>query len=178
MHMKLPVVGMAHEAEAGAAEFNWFIYGSSLDRDAFADWAGQHGYRLPDFSRAVPARLDGWRLSFDVMSNFWGGAVASLREAPDGHVEGIALPLPAEARGLVDHKEGAISGLYEPFEVKVSPLAGGEPVPALAYRAAAARRLAQETTPSRRFVEVVLRGATAWGLDADYLDGLRGRLSG
>src|SRR5512146_2917279 len=101
----LPVVGKAHEAGAGAP-FVWFIYGSSLDRDAFAAWADEHGYRMPDFARAQPARLDGFRLAFDVQSKFWGGTVASLRAAPGEHVEGLALPLPGEARGLVDHKEG------------------------------------------------------------------------
>src|SRR6184192_806774 len=113
--MGLPVVGKAHEAGQGAsAPFNWFIYGSSLDVEAFRAWAAEHGYAVPDFSRAAAARLDNFRLSFDVRSRFWGGAVASLKEAPGQHVEGISLPMPGAARGLVDHKEGAISGLYRP----------------------------------------------------------------
>src|SRR6188768_725225 len=125
--MGLPVVGKAHEAGPGAP-FNWFIYGSSLDVEAFRAWGKEHGYALPDFSRAVPARLDGWRLSFDVRSRFWGGAVASLSEAPGQTVEGISLPMPGAARGLVDHKEGAISGLYRAFPVEVE--AGGGKAPA------------------------------------------------
>jgi len=169
--MKLPVVGKAHEAGAGAS-FVWFIYGSSLDRDAFAAWAKEHGYALPDFSRATAARLDGFRLAFDVRSRFWGGAVASLAEAPGRSVEGIALPLPGEARGLVDHKEGAISGLYEPFEVDVVPLAGGAKIRALAYRAAPARRLPSEEPASRAFLQVLQRGAAAWGLSPSWRDAL------
>jgi gamma-glutamylcyclotransferase len=165
----LPVVGKAHEAKAGAP-FVWFIYGSSLDRDAFADWAREHGYALPDFAAAVPARLDGYRLAFDVQSRFWGGAVASLREAPGEAVEGLALPLSGDARGLVDHKEGAISGLYAPFSVAVTPLAGGEPIAAVAYRAA--RPLAAELPPSRAFVETVVRGARDSGLSAAWVERL------
>src|SRR5436309_1845420 len=129
--MTLPIAGKAHEASAGVP-FTWFIYGSSLDAEAFADWATQHGYQMPDLSKGIPARLEGYRLSFDVRSNFWGGAVASLAESPASFVEGLALPMPGEARGLVDHKEGAISGLYQPFEVKVVPLAGGRPIEAVA----------------------------------------------
>ena len=157
--MSLPVVGKAHEAKAASGPFHWFIYGSSLDRGAFATWAEQHGYRVPDFAVAVPARLDGFRLAFDVRSNFWGGAVASLAEAPGEGVEGIALPLSGDARGLVDHKEGAISGLYVPLPVQVTPLAGGAPISALAYRAAAGRRLPVEEAPSKGFLETLLRGA-------------------
>src|SRR3954449_9649474 len=148
--MGLPVVGKAHEAAAGAP-FHWFIYGSSLDVDPFAAWASEHGYRVPDFARAVPVRLEGFRLAFDVRSRFWGGATASLAESASDHVEGIALPMPGDARGLVDHKEGAISGLYEAFPVRAPPLAGGEPLPAFAYRAAASRRLPTDEPPSPAF---------------------------
>jgi hypothetical protein len=170
----LPVVGKAHEAGAGAP-FVWFIYGSSLDRDAFAQWAGEHGYRMPDFSRARPARLDGYRLVFDVQSRFWEGGVASLGEARGESVEGVALPMPGDARGLVDHKEGAISGLYTSFAVEVSPLDGGPidagvlgvpaspTISAVAYRAARPFRSADgaELPPSRAFIETLVRGARA-----------------
>jgi hypothetical protein len=166
--MGLPVVGKAHEAQAGAP-FRWFIYGSSLDVDAFRAWAAEHGYQVPDFSRAVAARLDGWRLSFDVRSRFWGGAVASLGESAGAHVEGILLPLGGEARGLVEHKEGAISGLYRAFAVAVTPLAGGAPLDAVAYRAADDRRLPSEETPSRAFVETLVRGARAFKLSPEWI---------
>jgi hypothetical protein len=162
----LPVVGKAHEAGAGAP-FVWFIYGSSLDRQAFAAWADEHGYRLPDFAAARPARLDGHRLAFDVQSRFWGGTVASLQPAPGEAVEGVALPLPGEARGLVDHKEGAISGLYVPFSVEVVPLEGGAPLAAIAYRAV--RPQPQESSPSPRFVETLLRGAREWKLSPAWI---------
>jgi hypothetical protein len=169
--MTLPVVGKAHEAQAGAP-FIWFIYGSSLDRGAFAAWAEEHGYALPDFSRAYPAALEGYRLAFNVMSRFWGGAVASLEPHPGGRVEGLALPMPGAARGLVDHKEGAISGLYQPFPVEIAPLAGGTPVPAVAYRAVDTRKLPSEAPPSPAFVETLVRGAREFGLSEGYVAAL------
>ncbi|HUB06497.1 MAG TPA: gamma-glutamylcyclotransferase family protein [Myxococcales bacterium] len=172
--MPLPVVGKAHEAKA-QTEFVWFIYGSSLSKRAFAAWAQEHGYQLPDFSAAFPARLDGYRLAFDVMSRFWGGATADLVPAPGSAVEGIALPLPGSARGLVDHKEGAISGLYEPFEVQVKPLAGGAPSAAIAYRAAASRRLTEEAPPSETFLETLLEGAREWKLSEGWIGSLAAR---
>ena len=172
---KLPVVGKAHEAAAGQP-FYWFIYGSSLDLDAFRAWAGEHGYQLPDFARAVPARLDGYRLRFDVPSRFWGGAVAGLSRADAAFVEGLALPLAGDARGLVEHKEGVISGLAQALAVRVVPLAGGAPIEAIAFTGADGRRLADEAAPARRFVETVLRGARAFGLSPAYVAELEARL--
>lgn len=173
----LPVVGKAHEAAAAAASFTWFIYGSSLDREAFSAWAAQHGYQVPDFAQAVPARLEGYRLAFNVQSNFWGGRVASVVEAPECVVEGVALPLPAAARGLCDHKEGAISGLYEPFAATVVPLGGGAPLPVLVFRAHPSRRLPQEGKPSPQFLTTLIRGARSFGLSDGYVAALE-RLGG
>ena len=165
--MSIPIFGKAHEASAGA-DFTWFVYGSSLDRAAFSAWAGSHGYAVPDFSRAWPARLPGWRLAFDVMSKHWGGAVASLAEAPGRSVEGLAIPMAGAARGLVEHKEGAVSGLYAALEVLVEPLAGGAPVPAVAFRAAASRRLPSEAPPSPAYLEVMITGARDAGLSPGW----------
>ena len=162
----LNVVGKAHEAASGPG-FTWFVYGSSLDADAFAAWARDHGYRVPDFSRAVPARLPGWRIAFDAPSRMWGGAVASLAEAAGDGAWGLALPLPGEARGLVDHKEGAVSGLYEPMAVTLETANG--PVPGVAYRVAPSRRLPDEGPPAPAYLDAVIRGARAHGLPADWV---------
>jgi hypothetical protein len=170
--MGLPISGKAHEAQGGGA-FTWFIYGSSLDREAFAAWGNEHGYRKPTFEGAFPARLDGYRLSFDVVSRFWGGAVGSLTPAPGEHVEGLALPLAGDARGLVDHKEGAISGLYEAFAVELIPAA---PTQAYAYRAAPSRRLAKEQPPSVSWLETVIRGARESGLGEAWIASLSEKL--
>lgn len=166
--MSLPVFGKAHESQAGA-DFTWFVYGSSLDRDAFAAWAAEHGYAVPDFSAGRPARLEGYRLAFDVLSRYWGGAVASLAEAPGRFVEGLAVPMPGASRGLAEHREGVISGLYEPLPVTLVPVGGGAPFPAIAYRAAPARRLPQDAPPAPRYLEVLVRGARASGLSAEWL---------
>ena len=168
--MKRPFVitGKAHEAPP-AEDFVWFVYGSALDGEAFRAWAEGHGYPPPDLTRGFPARLHGWRLSFDVRSRAWAGAVASLLPAPGSFVEGLAVPMPGAARGLADHKEGAISGLYRPIGVQVEPAAGGPPVAAIAYLATDERRLAAEEPPAKGWMDVVIRGARARGLSAEWL---------
>jgi gamma-glutamylcyclotransferase len=167
--MKLPVVGKAHEASAAQAPFVWFIYGSSLDAAAFAAWAKEHGYLVPDLAAAIPARLDGYTLAFDVNSRFWGGFVGEPVPAAGRSIEGLALSLPQTARGLVDHKEGAISGLFEPFEAEIAPLAGGAPIRALVYRAVAGRRVPGDHPPAERWLDTVIAGARTAGLSDGWI---------
>ena len=159
-------------ASSSNEPFTWFIYASSLDVGAMEAWCGDHGYTPPDLARAFPAQLEGFRLTFNVQSRFWGGAVANLAEAPGQRVQGLAVALPGSARKMVDHKEGAVSGLYMPVAVTVRPLAGGDGVPAVAYRGAA-NRVGPEQPPSPRFLEALLRGAERWHLDAQWMDQLR-----
>ena len=178
--MALPIAGKGHEAPAGR-DFTWFVYGSSLDREAFAAWAGEHGYALPPMERARPARLPGFRIAFDVVSRSWGGAVASLVEAPGDVVEGLAVPMPGSARGLVEHKEGAVSGLYTAIEVTLQDGRTGAAIPAIAFRAAASRRLSSDARPAPAYLAVLVRGARASGLSAEWihrLEALRGAGTG
>ena len=162
----LNVVGRAHQAGPSPG-FTWFVYGSSLDAEAFAAWARDHGYRLPDFAAASPARLRGWRLAFDAPSKMWGGPVASLAESAGDEVEGLAVPMPGDARGLVDHKEGAVSGLYEAVPVTIETETG--PVAALAYRVSLARRLPADGPPAPAYLDALLRGARAVNLSPAWI---------
>jgi len=166
--MPLPIAAPGHQAHDGA-DFTWFLFGSSLDREAFRAWAAGHGYPLPDPSRAFPARLQGWRLAFDVASRHWGGAVGSLLPAPGRWVEGLALPMAGAARGLAEHKEGAVSGLYRARPVEVVPLAGGPAVAAVAWVSSPERRLPDEAPPSRAWLDAVIRGARASGLSQEWI---------
>lgn len=169
----LPIVSARGPSTPGGDAFVYFAYGSTLDFDALRAWCDEHGYRLPDLTGAKPAVLRRFRLAFNVRSRFWGGAVASLVADPSASVEGVAIPLPAAAREFVRHKEGVSSGLYTEIEVAIE--VGGKTVEAIAFRASDDRALAAEESPSPRFLETLIRGATAGGLGPAWIESLRRR---
>lgn len=150
-------------------DFSWFVYGSTLDFDAFRAWCGEHGYRMPDLATVKPARLPGWRLAFNVRSNFWGGVVASLVPDPGAHVEGVLLPLPADSLGFVRHKEGVNSGLFD--ETKATCEVAGEKRACLVY-VASPSRVVPETAPAPRFLATILKGARERGLSPEWIASL------
>jgi hypothetical protein len=75
--MALPIAGKGHEAPAGL-DFTWFVYGSSLEREAFA--------RLSSDARPAPAYLEvlvrGARASG--LSEEWIHRLEALRAAGTG----------------------------------------------------------------------------------------------
>jgi hypothetical protein len=73
----------------------------------------------------------------------------------------------------VDHKEGAVSGLFVPFPVKVRDAQGSE-LAAVAYRAADDRRLPAEAPPSAGYLETLRRGARDAGLSEEWQARLHG----
>jgi cation transport regulator ChaC len=169
--MKLPLFNPPQVSTA--SDFHWFVYGSTLDFDAFTAWCGDHGYLLPDLTRARPATLRGWRLVFNVRSNFWGGAVGSLVEDPSSSVEGLAIPLPASALALVRHKEGVVSGLFEERTAHCE-LAEGHRVECKVFVANPARTV-EEETPAPRFLQTMLKGARDRGLPSEWTSALQQR---
>jgi len=167
--MKLPL--FTAPQDAGAGDFRWFVYGSTLDFDALRAWCAEHGYHVPEVERAVPARLAGWKLVFNVASKFWGGRVASLVPAPDGVVEGVLLPLPGTALGFVRHKEGVLSGLFQEHEA-VAETADGTRHPCRVY-VASPDRVVAEGPPAERFLETLVKGARERGLSEAWIERLR-----
>lgn len=161
---KLPQFNAPQATARG--DFAWFAYGSTLDFDAFRAWCGEHGYRMPDLATIRPARLPGWRLAFNVRSNFWGGIVGSVVPDEGGAVEGVLIPLPADSLGFVRHKEGVNSGLFEEREATCE--VGGETQPCLVYVASAAR-VVPEAAPAPRFLATLLKGARERGLSQDWI---------
>lgn len=158
----------APQATAGK-DFTWFVYGSTLDFDAFRSWCEQHGYILPRIETVKPAKLRGWRLAFNVRSNFWGGVVASVVPHEGGVVEGVAIPLPATSLGFVRHKEGVNSGLFE--EKTATCEVDGESRECLVY-AAAPSRVVPESAPAPAFLKTIVKGAKERGLSKEWIESL------
>ncbi len=101
-----------------------------------------------------------------------GGAAGwrPLADAPGQRVFGKLFTLAGEDWPIVQHKEGAITGMCVEREVDV--IVDGVPVKAVAFITAPGRRNLDGPV-SPRFMEALERGARAAGLPEAYLDELR-----
>ena len=148
----------------------YFAYSTILDRAAFDEWRLEHGYA--DF--ALPAGRAGEALGvalvYDFPSRWWGGRVAGLADRAGAVVHGLVFEVPGRDWPVVQHKEGAVTGMSVEREVVVG--VGAETLTATAFTTNPARASVAGAV-SLRFVEALERGARSAGLPEGYVASLR-----
>lgn len=147
---------------AGEGTRRYFAYSTILDRTAFLEWRSQHGYDFFELPEGKLAEAQNLGIVFDFPSRFWGGRVAGLKDAPGSTVHGRLFDIPEKDWAVIQHKEGAITGMCVEKPVKVK-LQSGEVVDAIAF-ATNPQRASTDGPVSKAFVEALTRGAQSAGL--------------
>jgi cation transport regulator ChaC len=163
------VMKARNTAETAASKL-YFAYSTILDRAAFEEWRGQHGYdffELPQGRLAEALDVD---LVYDFPSRWWGGRVAGLTDAPGKSVYGRLYEISGRDWPIIQHKEGAVTSMSveRPVRVRVE----GQEMQAAAF-VTSPKRASTEGPISQRFIEALVRGAQSAGLPAEYIERLR-----
>ncbi len=157
---------MQAREQASAGKRLYFAYSTILDREAFLEWRGQHGYDFFDLPKGQLARGLDLKLVYDFPSRWWGGRVAGLADQQGGAVWGLLFEIDGKDWPVVQHKEGAVTGMCVERKVKVE--AGGQTVEATAFTTHP-QRASADGPVSPRFVEALARGAKSAGLPAEWV---------
>ena len=161
---------MKARAGAGSGTRLYFAYSTLLDREAFDGWRAQHGYEWFTLPEGRLAEAQDVAVVFDFPSRFWGGRVAGLADRQGATVFGRLFEIAEKDFPVIQHKEGAVTGMCVEREVKVK--VGEELLTAVAFATNPARARSDGEI-SKPFVEALLRGATSAALPAAYLESLR-----
>lgn len=159
----------AREREQAAPPRLYFAYSTILDREAFVEWRAQHGYEFFDLPEGELAEAMDIDLVFDFASRWWGGRVAGLADVPGASVWGRLFEIRGEDWPIVQHKEGAVTGMC--IERSVTVRAGGRIVQATAFTTNPARATTQGPV-SPAFLQALSRGARSAQLPEPYLERL------
>jgi hypothetical protein len=148
----------------------YFAYSTILDRAAFDEWKEQHAYEFFQLPEGELAEAQDVGLVYDFPSRWWGGRVAGLQDRPGSKLYGRLFEIRGQDWPIIQHKEGAVTGMCVERTVKVK--VGGREVEATAFTTNPSR-VSTDGPVSDRFIEALVRGATAAGLPADYIERLR-----
>jgi hypothetical protein len=144
----------------------YFAYGSNMQPATF------EGRRGIVARQAVAACLQGWRLVFDKPPLLpIGQAMANVVEQPGDHVLGVAYAITPDDLAHLDLTEGVVIGNYRRIAVRVCALRD----PANEFDAFTLTSGERDPSllPSRRYLGLLVDGALAHGLPAEYVAWLR-----
>lgn len=155
----------ARESAQGGTRL-YFGYSTVLDAEAFKTWRDQHGYDFFSLPEGKLGEALDTALVFDFPSRFWGGRVAGLATRPGATVWGRVYEISAKDWPIVQHKEGAVTGMS--VELLVQVRVGDQTVSATAFATNPAR-VSSDGPKSAQFVEALLRGARTAALPEPWL---------
>jgi len=147
------------DTPAGGDSLWYFAYASNLCRAIFADRRGMR----PLATRR--ARLDGYRLRFDLPIGPGERGVASVEPEAGAHVWGAAYLLAGDQCDRLDRTEGVHVGVYRRIAVALA-LDDGSVIDGFTYRSALA---VPGRKPSPRYLGIILDGAREHGLPDAYV---------
>jgi cation transport regulator ChaC len=131
----------------------YFAYGSNMCRAIFCERRGMQPLA------ARPARLDGYRLCFNLPIGPGERGVANLEPDPDASTHGVVYALTPAELDRLDRTEGVHVDLYRRVPVEV--VADGERIAAYTYQSS---RTVDGRKPSARYIGLLLAGAREHGL--------------
>lgn len=161
---------MKARQQAGQGRRLYFAYSTILDRSAFEQWRAQHHYEFFDLPQGRPAEALDLTLVYDFPSRWWGGRVAGLMDAAQSVVHGLIFDISEQDWPIIQHKEGAITGMCVERQVRVKT--GGDIITATAFTTNPARA-STEGPVSERFVQALISGAMASQLPGEWVAQLK-----
>jgi gamma-glutamylcyclotransferase (GGCT)/AIG2-like uncharacterized protein YtfP len=147
-----------------------FANGSNMHLGDLRRWLTTSDLPPGRILQAEAAKLVGYRLVWNYYSPARAGGAANVEPA-DEELPGVALRLDAEAFQALDRKEG-YPERYGRTQARAF-LARGEAIEAWVYVAQARHVEPDPIPPSRRYRELLLEGAAAFGLPEAHLAALR-----
>jgi cation transport regulator ChaC len=162
----LPAVGAAEPAGPWV-----FAYGSNMHLGDLERWFARRSLPAPVLHEAVAAVLPGWQLVWNYHSRERRGGAANVEPAPGARLPGVALLPDAATFEGIAQKEG-YPKIYERQLVPLD-LTDGRRVEAFVYVVVPARRSPHPEPPAPEYLNLLITGAEAHGLDPAHVAMLR-----
>lgn len=147
----------------------YFSYGTDMNLSDFGQWCEAHKIRHLRILSKEPAILHNFHLLFNHYSTEFQCGVANINMEKDKSVEGVLYKIPDEEFWIIK-KRNSVPGIYEEYIDPITVcLYDNTPISRVKTFYIPADRCQAGLKPSKKYINIILAGATAEKLHPEYI---------
>lgn len=150
----------------------YFAYGSNMDKKDFEQKCKDKGWRKVKFLNTRPAKLEGYRLTFNYYSKCRYGGAANIMEDERGCVYGLISDIEESDLETIRKKEGYSEDCKKCYydEVCVDVEVDEAVVPHVkTYKVAEHRETPNHQPPTKEYLNLIIRNAEKYHFPNEYI---------
>jgi len=126
----------------------YFAYGSNMDKEDLDKWCEENGYQKIKFLSVLPAKLKGYKLTFNYFSIRRKRGAANIMESEGNCVYGLLIELTKHDLKTIRAKEGYPS----------------------TYKVMKHREKIKHQPPRKYYMQLIIRNARRYSFPDNYID--------
>jgi len=149
--------------------FNYFAYGSNMDKTDLDKWCKKKGYNKIKFLNITPVILKDYKLCFNYFSISRNCGAANVMEFKSSNVYGLLIKLPEKDKAKIREKEGH-PNYYIEIPINVETFEGNLVKGALTYKVIKEKEKKEHQPPSKYYMSLIIKNAENYKFPVDYIN--------
>ena len=141
-----------------------------MDEDDLGKWCSDRGYQKVKFINVAPARLNGYKLSFNYFSKCrWKAGTANIMKSRDDCVPGLLVEIEDKDLDKIREKESH-PNYYHEIRVNVEKLDKTFTQNVVTYKVVKHREESKHQPPMKYYLQLMIKSARRYGFPDDYVN--------
>lgn len=152
--------------------FNYFTYGSNMDKNDLDRWCQKKGYDEIKFLDVKVAVLESFKLCFNYFSISRNCGTSNIMEFKDSNVYGLLIKLSEKDKIKIREKEGYPNYYFETL-INVKTFEGNLIKGVLTYKVIKEKEKKDHQQPSKYYISLIINNAEEYEFPTEYIRYLR-----
>jgi len=147
---------------------HYFAYGSNMDKEDLDKWCENKRKPMVTFRSISPAKLNGYKLSFNYFSSCRNGGAANIMESKKDCVYGLLIEMEKDNLNTIRTKEG-YPNFYDEICVGVETFNGTLFRDVKTYKVVKSQEKPNHQPPTRYYMQLIIKNARKYSFPSEYI---------
>ena len=150
-----------------------FVYGSNMDKEDLDKWCNKKkGKPKIEFFSVSPAKLNGYKLSFNYFSSSRKAGAANIMKSDEDCIYGLLVGLEEESIKIIREKEG-YPNYYDEINVEVEKFDGTIVLGVKTYKALKEKERPTYQALTKYYLSLLIKNAEKYSFPNEYIEFLK-----